>query len=186
MKNRLYWLLALAAMLMGTVSPSSAQMTSGQSVADAARANQQTRPGDTAHNKVYTNDDFAGSSAPAKGDSPADVVISGKTAPAGEPKVVAQLQSLREQVLQDKQQVAKLQQHLDRLEKVESAQASLSMTGPLTPQVCASEPERCEGKRQAAADLTRTRQQLATAQQKLQDLQERLRKQGYGSYIWDP
>lgn len=172
-------------MLLGTVSPSSAQMASGQSVADAARTNQQTKPGDVAHLKVYTNDDFAGSPAPAKDDSRADAA-SGKTAPAGHQKADAQLQSLREQVLQDKEQVAKLQEHLGRLEKVESAQASLSMSGPLTPQVCASEPERCEGKRQAAADLTRTQQQLATAKQRLQDLQERLRKQGYGSYIWDP
>ena len=173
-------------MLLGTVSPSAAQMASGQSVADAARANQQTKPGDVAHLKVYTNDDFAGSSASAKDDAHADTVTAGKVAPTGQPKADAQLQGLREQVLQDKQQVAKLQEHLGRLEKVESAQASLSMSGPLTPQVCASEPERCEGKRQAAADLTRTQQQLATAQQKLQDLQERLRKQGYGSYIWDP
>lgn len=186
MKSRFYWLLALAVTITWTVRPLAAQMVSGQSVADAARANQQTKPGDTARVKVYTNDDFAGSPAPAKDDSHGDTAASGKTAPDGQQKIQSQLQSLREQVLQDKQQVAKLQEHLDRLEKVESAQASLSMTGPLTPQVCASEPERCEGKRQAAADLARTRQQLATAQQKLQDLQERLRKQGYGSYIWDP
>ena len=183
LKNKLYRFAVLGVLICGTAA-ALAQMTSGQSVADAAHTNHQTKAGDNAHVKVWTNDDFSASSAPTKNDPQATAI--GKAVPDSHAKTDTQAQSLRAQVLQEKEQVAKLKEHLDRLQKVASDRVTLTMTGPLTPQVCALEPERCESQRQAAADLTRTQQQLASAQQKLQDLQDKLRKQGYGANIWDP
>lgn len=185
MKIKCYWFLALAGMATWTAGPAAAQMATGQSVANAARANQQAKTGSSDHARVYTNEDLGGTAAPATG-AASDTPASGKGPAGGQQKLDAPAQKLRAQILQQKQQVARLQQHLDRLQQVAGERANLATPAPLTPQLCASEPERCEGKRQAALDLARTQSQLAAAQQKLQDTQDKARKQGYSVQVWDP
>ncbi|HXZ26833.1 MAG TPA: hypothetical protein VEG08_02420 [Terriglobales bacterium] len=184
-KTKFGWFFVLAAMVVWTAGPLVAQMASGLSVADAARANQQAKTGGSDHARVYTNEDLGGAAGPAKGAS-SDAPASAKGPAGGQQKLDAEAQKLRGQILQQKQQVARLQQHLDRLQEIAGERANLATPAPLTPQLCASEPERCEGKRQAALDLARTQPQLAEAQHRLQDMQDKARKQGYSAQVWDP
>lgn len=155
---------------------------SAQSVADAARANrqQQQQQQQGPPPKVYTNDDLG------KG----DVSTGGGNGNIDVSKVPKQKQdqarTLARQILEQKKKVATLQAHLDRLQQIQSDRDKLETPPAITAKTCADDPEMCEGKRQFAMDLARTPKQLADARQKLADLQDSARKQGYPETVWDP
>lgn len=180
------YLCGLAVLL--ALSWQSARAQSGDSqpsLADVARANQQKKDANAPKSKVYTNEDLAtGSSLAAGGDSD-EVAVPDKPLPPGKQRDSLG-QKLRSEILKEKQQVAGLQQHLDRLRKIESDRANLQTPPTVTPEVCASQPEQCESKRRQALDLARTQQQLTAARHKLEGEQDKARRQGFGPSIWDP
>ena len=151
-------------------------------VAAAARANKQDQQSQTSSAKVYTNDDL-GYGNPRDNDRA-----------AARNKELARLpkdkqdkaQQMVRQILQQRAQVARLQEHYDRLQEVAAARANLETQPQLTPAACAQAPEQCENRRALASDLIRTQKQLEAARKKLDDLQDSARKQGYPPGVFDP
>ena len=153
-------------------------------VAAAARANKQQAGNATqeASAKVYTNDEL-GYGNPADNEKA-----------AARNKEIAKLpkekqdksKQIVQQILQQRAQVARLQEHLDRLQKVANERAALEMPPPLTRDECRKEPEQCENRRAFANDLSKTQTQLDTAKKKLDELQDSARKAGYPASVFDP
>lgn len=149
-------------------------------VAAAARANKQ--PGQDSHAKVYTNDDLGyGNPSDNQRTDATNKEIS--KLPRDKQDKARQIV---QQILQQRAQVARLQDHFDRLQKIESERANLETPPPLTRNECSKEPERCENRRAFANDLSRTEKQLDAAKKKLDDLQDSARKAGYPPRVFDP
>ncbi len=154
-----------------------------EDVAAAARANLQQKQKQTTPAKVYTNDDL-GSTAPARAKEPSGAGDSdiGQLARNKQEKA----KQIIRQILQQRERIAELEAHLDKLQQIESERGKLETPPPLSARDCANEPERCETFRAFAADLGRTQKQLAVAQEKLDDMQDSARKAGYPPSVFDP
>lgn len=149
-------------------------------VVAAARANKpQTQ---SASAKVYTNDDL-GYGDPADNNKPEPK--KGDLSKLSREKQDKTRQIIK-QILQQREQVAKLQTHFDKLQQVQAERASLELTPQLTPAECTREPEQCETRRASATDLARTQKQLEAAKKKLDDLEDSARKAGYPPSVFDP
>ncbi|MBZ5646059.1 MAG: hypothetical protein LAN37_02415 [Acidobacteriia bacterium] len=149
-------------------------------VAAAARANKDQKENQPPPKKVYTNDDLGyGNPSDNKPDRAIDV---SKVPRDKQDK--ARLAA--RQILQQKQQIARLQEHFDKLQKIQSERANLQTPPQLTRAECSKEPERCEGRRAFASDLDRTQKQLDAAKKKLDDLQDAARKQSFPRSVYDP
>jgi hypothetical protein len=149
-------------------------------VAAAARANKDKKQNQAPAKKVYTNEDLGyGNPSDSKSDRDIDVSKVPREQ-QGKARQAAQ------QILQQKQQIARLQEHFDKLQKIQAERANLQTPPQLTPAECSKEPERCEGPRAFTQDLSRTEKQLESAKKKLEDLQDAARKQGFPRSVYDP
>ncbi len=159
----------------------------GQSVADAARknqANKQKDPAKPAAKKVYTDEDMpsAGASASA---SPAPAATSQPAAAgggSGDTKWTAE--QWRAAIGAMKDRIASFQAQLDEAQRNQIAYANNGdycyINGKLVSCV-----EFNEALKRNQVQLERGRRQLEEAKQKLADLQERCRKAGFGSSVYD-
>ncbi len=161
-----------------------ASVASGQSVADAARANQQNKPSSSGTKKVYTNDDIGSSHQDA--DSASTLDLDKEPAPRDAKQKEELARKIAADILKQKKQVTGLQEHLARLNQIGDERARAQNEPIVTAATCQNEPERCETRRQAALDLARTNSRLAEAKQKLEQTQEKARKLGYPASVWDP
>ena len=171
--NRRYLVLAV---LLGSLAHA-------QSAADAARASQDK----TAQNppkKVYTNDDISTSPSASQSDSSFDIDKAPKPQNAKQKEELGK--KISADILKQKKNVTTLQAHLDKLNQIQAEREKAEDTTVPSVEVCTNEPERCEGKREFVNDLTRTKTRLTGAKQKLEDTQEKARKMGYPSAVWDP
>ncbi len=148
-------------------------------VAAAARANKDQKKDQSASKKVYTNDDLGYGNPDGKPGRSVDV----SKVPKDQQEKARQA---ARQILMQKQQIARLQEHFGKLEKIQSERANLETPPQLTPAECSKEPERCEPRRAFAQDLTRTEKQLDAGKKKLEDLQDAARKQGFPRAVYDP
>lgn len=134
--------------------------------------------------KVYTNDDLSPSAPPADNSAPLDLDRAPKPKNAKEKDELGK--KIAADILRQKKQVAELETHLDRLNTIVTERAKADYAPAASAEVCKNEPERCETKREAVNDLNRTTTRLATAKDKLESTQEKARKLGYPSSVWDP
>ncbi len=150
-------------------------------VAAAARANKQQKQNQSQAQpkKVYTNDDLGYGSADSGSGRNIDL---SKVPKAQQDKARAAVR----QILLQKQMIARLQEHFDKLQKIQTERANLETPPLLTPAECTKEPERCEPPRAFTQDFTRTEKQLDSAKKKLDDLQDAARKQGFPRTVYDP
>ena len=148
-------------------------------VAAAARANKEQKQNQTPPKKIYTNDDLGYGSADGSAGRPVDVSKVPKDQ-QDKARAAARL------ILLQKQQIARLQEHFDKLQKIQSERANLEMPPQLTPAECSKEPERCEGPRAFTRDVSRTEKQLDAGKKRLEDLQDAARKQGFPRTVYDP
>ncbi len=171
------------ALVLLTAALACAQAQQDDDVAAAARANREQQKNQSAPAKVYTSDDL-GSATPAE---------TKKQAAAREANVAKlprekqdKARQIIKQILQQREQIAKIQAHLDKLQAIEKERGNLETPPALTTQECAKEPERCENRRAFANDLGRTEKQLEAAKKKLDDTQDSARKAGYPPSVFDP
>ncbi len=154
-----------------------------QSAADAAHASQD-KSAQNPSKKVYTNDDISTSSSGSQSDASFDIDKAPKPQNAQQKEELGK--KITADVLTQEKQLKTLQAHLDRLNKIQAERAKAEDTTVPSVDVCTNEPERCEGKREFLNDLARTNTRLTAAKQKLEETQEKARKMGYPSAIWDP
>ena len=168
--------------LMGSITL--AAVAQDQSVADAAHASQVQKATQATPKKVYTNDDISTSHASEATASTFN--IDKATKPTNDKEKNALGKKISADILRQKKQLDTLQIHVDRLTEMEGERAHAQM--PATPALesCKAEPERCERPRAATLDLARSKTRLAAAKQKLDATQEKARKLGYTSSVWDP
>ena len=154
-----------------------------QTAADAARASQD-KTTQNPPKKVYTNDDIGSSSSGSTSDTSFDIDKAPKPQNAKQKEDLGK--KISADILKQKKNLTTLQAHLDKLNQIAAERAKAEDTTVPSVEVCTKEPERCEGKREFLNDLTRTNTRLTAAKQKLEDTQEKARKMGYPSAIWDP
>ena len=151
-------------------------------VAAAARANKQNSPPDSsAPKKVYTNEDL-GYGNPK--DNEKKTEAKRKEEPKG--KKPDRSKQIIQQIHQQREQIARLEDHLDKLKKIQAERSTLETPPAMTPELCTSQPERCESRGAFFNDLRNTQRQLDAAKKKLSDIQEQARKDGYPDSVTDP
>ncbi len=151
-------------------------------VAAAARANKQdSQPDNAASKKVYTNDDL-GYGNPKDNDKKTEAKkkeeLKGKK-PDRSRQIILQIHQQREQI-------GRLEDHLDKLKKIQAERSTLETPPAMTPDLCTSQPERCESRGAFFNDLRNSQRQLDAARKKLADFQEQARKDGYPDSVADP
>ena len=159
-------------------SQSSAQ-SSTPSLGDTAREHKREHRA-VVRRRVITNDEISHRDAGARDK---DRNTTEHHEDADEPKDAKQW---RVRIQKQRVEVSKLQAHLERMEQIDSDRKQLRAEPRLTAETCASTPERCEGKRQLAIDLARSRERLKIEQAKLEELQDAARKKDLPASVWDP
>ena len=149
-------------------------------VAAAARANKQNQPGQST-TKIYTNDDL-GWGNPKENEK--------KAAKKEEPKKPLpkpdRSKQIIQQIHQQREQITRLSDHLDKLKKLQAERSALETPQAMTPELCTSQPERCESRGAFFNDIRNTQRQLDATKKKLSDIQEQARKDGYPDSVVDP
>ena len=153
-------------------------------VAAAARANKQNQPQDASAKpvKVYTNDDLGYGNPKANEKKPEPAR---KETPKPRQKPDRSKQIIQ-QIQQQRAQIARLEDHLARLKKIQGERAALTTPQTMTTDLCAAQPERCESRGNFNNDIRGTQRQLETARKKLSEIQEAARKDGYPDSVVDP
>src|SRR5512140_3130228 len=168
----------LIAVLLLTSAIAGGQQDDLAAAARASKEQQKTAPA----TKVYTNDDL-GYADPASNDKAAARDRDLAKLPRDKQDKARQI---IKQILAQREAVAKLQAHSDKLQDIQSERDQLKTPPPLSVQECAAEPERCESRRAFLNDVTRTQHQLEAAKKKLDDLEDSAHKAGYPPSVFDP
>ncbi len=154
-------------------------------IAAAARASKEQQKSVKPAAKVYTNDDL-GTAAPEKENAAAKEKVREKELAKLPPQKQDRAKQIVKQILQQREQIAKLQEHYDKLQAIQAERDQLKTPPPFTTQECANEPERCEARRAFANDLGKTQKQIEAAKKKLDDMEDAARKDGYPPSVFDP
>jgi len=147
----------------------------GQSLGDVAREQRQKEQAKTSQSapKVFTNEDLgeppegiAQNSSQKKADDPHAKALGSKTAEQWKGEIEAQ-----------KRVIANLQKRIDDVNSsIRFARASVTW----------SEVRHNERQEQKLDEVQKMQDQLAGAQQKLENMQESARREGFGSSVYDP
>jgi len=171
-----------------------------QSLGDVARQ-ARTRKGDSPRSAhVYTNEDISKPSAPPSEHQPNS--SKGSNPPPGQDSFNTTADELRNRILAQKQtihdaesQIAVLQKRLDERESVGNVTVSQRVFTPGTgPGACAassamtSQPykEWCDEPAKWSADIEKRNAELTKMRASLAELEERVRRMGYGNGVYDP